>query len=545
MVAYVCGQAHDQFLPDGVDGRVGHLGEQLLEIIEQERRLSGEDGQRRVISHGAEGLRAFQHHGTDNQLHILLGKSELALAAHEVRHFRRSGNGIKQRTDGNLVFLHPAAVRHAPGHFILGFSIGYQPVVHQVAVNHLPGTEAAFAGYFFRGNVRHARFRSQNENIIRGQRIARGAQAVAVQHGASIDAIGKNDGGRTVPGLHHGGVVFKETAHIRPQMVIDAPGLRHEHKHDMAQVPSGGGQQLNHVVQAGGIALAGGNKRQQLLQVIPQQSGRQMRLTHAQVIQVPAQGIDFPVVGQIPEGMGQAPGWERIRAVALVDKSQGGFEMLAGQISVKSFNLRAEEQPLVHNAAAGAAAHITAFHAPFHFPAHHEQFAFKFRLIRKTAAVNEQLTDQGARALGVFTDAVPIHGNLPPRNHAAAVFRDGGFQFLFMAASAEHHGHPVFASGGKLVGKRQAEKFIRKGQQNARAVPGIRIAPHGAAVHEPLKNSNPRFNDFVARFIFQVSHQANAAGVPLLFKIIQSLRRGNACLKLIAIHQFAVLFGLS
>ena len=243
--------------------------------------------------------------------------------------------------------------------------------------------------------------------------------------------------------------------------------------------------------------------------------------------------------------MGQAPGWERIRAVALVDKSQGGFEMLAGQISVKSFNLRAEEQPLVHNAAAGAAAHITAFHAPFHFPAHHEQFAFKFRLIRKTAAVNEQLTDQGARALGVFTDAVPIHGNLPPRNHAAAVFRDGGFQFLFMAASAEHHGHPVFASGGKLVGKRQAEKFIRKGQQNARAVPGIRIAPHGAAVHEPLKNSNPRFNDFVARFIFQVSHQANAAGVPLLFKIIQSLRRGNACLKLIAIHQFAVLFGLS
>ena len=35
-------------------------------------------------------------------------------------------------------------------------------------------------------------------------------------------------------------------------MVVDAPGLRHEHEHDMAQVPPGGGQQLNHVVQAGG-----------------------------------------------------------------------------------------------------------------------------------------------------------------------------------------------------------------------------------------------------------------------------------------------------
>ena len=82
MVAYVCGQAHDQLLPDGVDGRVGHLGEQLLEIIEQEGSLSGENGQRRVVSHGAERLRAFQHHGTDDQLHILLGESELALAAH-------------------------------------------------------------------------------------------------------------------------------------------------------------------------------------------------------------------------------------------------------------------------------------------------------------------------------------------------------------------------------------------------------------------------------------------------------------------------------
>ena len=89
-------------------------------------------------------------------------------------------------------------------------------MVHQVAVNHFPGTEAAFAGYFFRGNVRHARFRSQNENVIRGQRIARRAQAVAVQHGSCIDTIGKNDGGRAVPGFHHGGVVFKETAHIRP-----------------------------------------------------------------------------------------------------------------------------------------------------------------------------------------------------------------------------------------------------------------------------------------------------------------------------------------
>ena len=114
-----------------------------------------------------------------------------------------------------------------------------------------------------------------------------------------------------------------------------------------------------------------------------------------------------------------------------------------------------------------------------------------------------------------------------------------------MAVAAEHHGDSVFSSGGEFVGKEQAEEFIRQGQQDARSVPGIGIASHGAAVHQPLENGDTHFNDFVARFILQIRHQPHAAGVPLLFKVIQSLRRRNACLELITIHQFAVLFELS
>lgn len=105
MVAYVCSQAHDQFLPDGVDGRIGHLGKQLLEIIEQERRLSGEDGQRRVISHGAERLRAFQHHGADNQLHILLSESKLRWAAHEVRGISAEAEMESNRERTEILFF--------------------------------------------------------------------------------------------------------------------------------------------------------------------------------------------------------------------------------------------------------------------------------------------------------------------------------------------------------------------------------------------------------------------------------------------------------
>ena len=273
MVADVRGQAHDQFLPDGVDGRVGHLREQLLEIIEQKGGLPGKDGQRGVVPHGAERFRPLHHHGAYDQFHVLLRESEPALVRRQVRHFRGSGNGIEQGTDGNLVLFHPAAVGHPPGHLVLGLRVGHQPVVHQVAVNHLTGAQTPPAAHFLRGNVRHARFRGQNENIVRGQRVPGGTQPVAIQHGPRVDAVGKNDGGRAVPRLHHRGMVFKKAAHVRPQMIVGAPGLRHEHQHHVAQVAPGGHQQLHHVVQAGGITLAGGNMGQELPEVLPQQGG--------------------------------------------------------------------------------------------------------------------------------------------------------------------------------------------------------------------------------------------------------------------------------
>ena len=231
-----------------------------------------------------------------------------------------------------------------------------------------------------------------------------------------------------------------------------------------------------------------------------------MRLPHLQVVQIPPQGVDLTVVGQVAEGMGQAPGGEGIRAVALVDESQRRLEMLIRQILVKTVNLRAEEQPLVHDAPAGAAAHVAAFHAPLHLPAHHEQLAFKLRLVRKTAAVDEQLADQGTGALGVLPDAVPVDRHLPPGSHPAAVFRHGGFQLLFMAAAAEHHRHAVPAARGKLVGKGETEKLIRQGQHNTRAVASFRIAPHRAAVHQPLENGDSHLNNPVAGFVLQVRH---------------------------------------
>ncbi len=91
----------DQALPQVVDGRVGHLGEALLEVVVEGPGLRGEDRQRRIIAHGADRLLPVLGHGAqdDGQLFRGVPKGELllgragALAARPVSRGLGDGRG--------------------------------------------------------------------------------------------------------------------------------------------------------------------------------------------------------------------------------------------------------------------------------------------------------------------------------------------------------------------------------------------------------------------------------------------------------------------
>ena len=61
--ADVADERHHQLFADGVDGRIGDLREELLEVVEQRLRTVGEAGQRHVGAHGADRLLALGAHG--------------------------------------------------------------------------------------------------------------------------------------------------------------------------------------------------------------------------------------------------------------------------------------------------------------------------------------------------------------------------------------------------------------------------------------------------------------------------------------------------
>ncbi|GJD02058.1 hypothetical protein ColKHC_10883 [Colletotrichum higginsianum] len=69
-------ERHDDRLADGVDGRVGDLGEELAEVLVQKARRLGQASQGGIVTHGTEGFLLVRGHGGQKQAHLLVGVAE-------------------------------------------------------------------------------------------------------------------------------------------------------------------------------------------------------------------------------------------------------------------------------------------------------------------------------------------------------------------------------------------------------------------------------------------------------------------------------------
>jgi hypothetical protein len=76
-------QRHHDGLADRVDRRVRHLGEQLLEVVEQRLVLVAQHGQRAVVAHRADGFFAVGRHRRHQELDVFLRVAEGLLAVQQ------------------------------------------------------------------------------------------------------------------------------------------------------------------------------------------------------------------------------------------------------------------------------------------------------------------------------------------------------------------------------------------------------------------------------------------------------------------------------
>ena len=89
----------DDLLADRVERRVGHLGEELLEVVGQELRPVGEHGQRRVVAHRADRLGAVGGHRREDHLQVFERVAEGPLEFEQARVLSGDSGG-PPRVDG-------------------------------------------------------------------------------------------------------------------------------------------------------------------------------------------------------------------------------------------------------------------------------------------------------------------------------------------------------------------------------------------------------------------------------------------------------------
>src|SRR5579883_2026180 len=127
--------------------------------------------------------------------------------------------------------IKPLLIGLALSQTLLNRRIAQDHSLLQVHRQHLAGTQAT-ALYHVGGIAgQHASFGGYNQQAVRGQGIAHGAQAVAVKSRANKVAIAKDQGRGTVPRLHTAGMVLTPRPLLLRKPTVLLPGWWNQHLH--------------------------------------------------------------------------------------------------------------------------------------------------------------------------------------------------------------------------------------------------------------------------------------------------------------------------
>ena len=306
-------QRHHQFLADRVDRRVGDLGKVLLEIVGQGLGLVRQHRHRVVSTHGADGFLPGDRHWCHQQLEVFLGIAERLLAVQQG--IRITGVAIDiggQVFQVDLGLLQPVLVGVADRQAFLEFGIVDDAPLLHIDQEHLAWLQAPFLDDLAVRDGQYAHFRSHHHQVIVGDQIARRAQAVAVQGGTDLAAIGKGYRRRAIPGLHQRRVVFVKSLAVFVHQRVARPGFRDQHHHGVCHGIATGHQQFQCIVKARRVALSFRDQRPDFFQVSTEKFGSHGMTASAHPVDITAQGIDFTVVCDHAERVRQIPGREGV-----------------------------------------------------------------------------------------------------------------------------------------------------------------------------------------------------------------------------------------
>ena len=358
LIAQAGREAHHDLLADRVDRRVGDLGEELLEVGEQRRRLVGEDRQRDVVAHRSDRLGAVGGHRCEQHPQVLLGVAERALAQAQGLVGERHLLGRRQVAEMHRVALEPLAVGVRRGDLALDLLVLDDAPALEVDEEQLAGLQPPEAPHLLGRDVEQAGLRAQHDVPVGRLHPAARAQAVAVERRADHAAVGERDRGGSVPRLHQARVERVEALQVLGKVRAAAVGLGDHHHRGVRQRAAGEQEQLEHVVEGGRIGVAGRHDRQDLAEVLAEQLAAQLALPRAHPVDVAHHRVDLAVVADHAVGVGELPARERVGGEARVHERERALGALVTQVAVEGRELEADQHALVVDRARGARGHV-------------------------------------------------------------------------------------------------------------------------------------------------------------------------------------------
>ena len=541
-------EAHHQLLADRIDRRVGHLREVLLEVGEQELRLVGQRRDRRVVAHGADRLFPGRRHRRHQDLEVLLGVAEglLAIEQQQVRD-RRRFRGRRQILEHDLRALQPLAVGMAFRQRRLELLVGNEAAFLEIDQQHLARLQPPFGDDVLFRDRQHAHFRRHDDAVVAGDDIARRPQAIAVERGADLPAVGEGDRRRAVPRLHQRGVVFVESAALLVHERIARPRFGDHHHHRVRERIAAHGQKFERVVEAGGVGLALVGDRPQFLDVGAELRRRHRSLPRRHPVVVAAQRVDLAVMRDHAVGMRQRPGRERVGGETLVNERERALEIRVVQVGIVGRELVGEEHALVDHRAARDRHRIVVRAAPFALAvenagnrlAQDVEAALEFILRGDLrAARDEHLLVHRLGRLHRFAERRIVGRHVAPAENLHSVPRGERRVDVHDLRSPgrivrhEQHADGVVARRRQREAKLDrflGEELVRRLQQNAGAIAGPRIGADRTAVLEIEQDRQGVFDELVRFAPLDVGNEADAAGILFLRRIKEAETRDAHC----------------
>ena len=266
-------------------------------------------GQGSVHTHGRHCLRPVKGHGKNHGLILFIGVTVCFLESQTffVLHGGNTFVGNRKVLYTAQVGIQPLPVWVAGRVVVLKLIVINEPSLPCVHQQHFAGAQAVLFHHLCLVNVYGAHLGGQYHVTVLCYVVPGGTKPVSVQHSPHHVAVREKDGSRTVPRLHHGGVISVEILYFAVHILVIFPGRGNGDHDSQRQIHTAHNHKFQGIVQHGGIRAFLVYDGQHLVHVVPEILGFHVLLPGHHLIHIAADGIDFAVVDNEAVGVGPHP----------------------------------------------------------------------------------------------------------------------------------------------------------------------------------------------------------------------------------------------